>query len=104
MVDAELRLEPVCGSRTDRGRHDPRVVDQHVDGVVAGLESFSKARHRAEFGKVEKFEADPSARRLRADPAYRCNPLYGIPPGEDHVAARVRQRQCGLEAEAARTG
>ena len=66
MIDTELHLEPVvCGLL--RQRHEPSVVHQNVDRIVAPRDFLGCQFHRIDRGKVELYHRNRRFRRICED-------------------------------------
>src|SRR4051794_19498401 len=93
MVCRELELPARADARLRCG-HDPRVVDEQVDGAVAGEEALGEDADAVEVGEVERL--DLHARQA----GERGLGAVGSPGRHHHLGPRRGQRTHGLDADA----
>ncbi|MBB2903209.1 hypothetical protein FHR75_004051 [Kineococcus radiotolerans] len=87
VVGAELQLEAVDGRLTLRRGHDPRVVDEQVDGLAFFLHPGPEGGDRGEGGQVKIGHHYPCAGHRAADRRQRGSALDLIANRKGEVRA-----------------
>ena len=100
-VGAELELEPVGGLLALGHRHDPGVVHEDVDGLVARRHQVPELLDRRQARQVELLGDDARVRRALADVGDGLRGLGRVAAREHDLRVRHREPARGLEPDAA---
>ena len=98
MVHPHLSFETVLGLAV-RAHHDPGVVDQTVQSLETGRQSFGKVLYRSEAGQIQHLEFHLGVRESGGHFRLGDGTLFGVSTGHDHRRAGSGAHFHRLQAE-----
>ena len=101
VVGPELHLEPIRRRLSRRQGHDPRVVDQDVDGAAIGQMPLGEGLNRRQGGQVQQIEPNTSVRMARADQPFGLGAFLRIARGQHDLGALAGQYKRRLKPQPA---